>query len=75
MHPVRGENINRSGKRRGDGRDEDCESPVLQFFNNECWDKSLLNLDERRLPRIVVILPVKSMSKASEERVPGNSIE
>ena len=75
MYTIRSENIDGSSERRGYRRDEDCETPALMFFNDECGDESLLNLGERRLPRLVLRLSGQLLSETSKESVAGDSFE
>src|SRR5215472_11233184 len=75
VHTVWSENVDGSGQRCRDGRDEDCEAPVRKVFDDECRNEGLLNLGERRLPCVVLALSRQPLGKASKQRVTRNSVE
>ena len=75
MHTIWGEYVNRSRKRRRNRWNEDREAPIVQFFNDEGGDESLLNFGQRRLPRLVVSLASQSLSKTSEEFIAWDFLE
>src|SRR5215471_11955724 len=75
MHAFAAEDIDSADKRRGHRRHKNREASVLQFFNDERWDKGFLNFSERRLPHVLLILPRQSLSQAAKERVARQPFE
>src|SRR5215510_12855309 len=75
MDAVRREDIDSSSKRRGHRGHENREASVLQFLNDERGNEGLLNLGQRRLPHILLILPRHSLSQTPKERVARYSFE
>jgi hypothetical protein len=75
VHSLTTDDVNRSGERCGDGRYEDGEAAVRQYFNDEGRDERLFDLDECRLPHVLAALSGKSSREASKEPVARKSLE
>ena len=56
MHPIRSENVDRSGHRCRHRRNKDCETSINKLFNDESGNKRILNFDQRRLPGLALSL-------------------
>ena len=54
MHAILAKNVDGSVERRRRGRDKDREASVVNLFDDECWDKSVLNLSKSGLPRFLM---------------------
>jgi hypothetical protein len=66
MHPFPTQDIDGSGERRRHRGHENREAPVLQFFNNERGNEGFLNLGQRRLPGVSLILSPPFVESDSE---------
>ena len=75
MHPFGSENIDGSGKRRRYRRNENREAAVVQFFNNECGNKCLLNFGQGRLPCALLVFPGYALRQAPKQCVTWDSFE
>src|SRR6187399_2344988 len=75
MHACPIENIDGSGEWCGHRRHEDREAPIFEFFNDEPWDESLLDLDQRGLPGTLVVLSRHSLGHTANECVARNLLK
>src|SRR5262245_6754267 len=75
MHPFTAQDVDRSGERSGDRRDEDGEAIVRHLFDDEGRDEGVFDLDECWLPSVLAALPGDSLREAPKEPVAWKSLE
>ena len=75
MHPLPVENVDGTGKRCGDRRNEDGVASVVELFDDEGRDKGLVTLEQRGLPGALATLPSHLVRKTAKERIARNSFE
>src|SRR5262245_17711105 len=75
MHAFRSEDIDGPGNRCGRRRHKNGETPVLEFFNDECRHESLFNFGQGRPPHLFLATSRQLLGQTPKECITWDSFE
>jgi hypothetical protein len=67
MHPFPRQNVDATGHRRRRRRDKDRIGAIVQYLDDQRWDESVLDLDQRRLKGLFLAAPRQPLGEATEK--------